>query len=143
MHKGASLLWILILFKRTGTIPAMQLKILDYIFFFVAITIIVFFSIGSYKQQKEPENVLINGSQSKWIYPLSRNSEFKVRGPNGFTTIEIKNSKVRVVESPCKEKICIQTGPISKTGSWIACVPNRIFIRIEGKDDQEADATSF
>lgn len=39
---------------------------------------------------------------------------------------------VRFSTSDCPDKICVQTGPISKTGQVAACVPARVLIRITG-----------
>lgn len=48
----------------------------------------------------------------------------------GTTTIEIKGKKVRVVNSPCPEKICVKMGWKNKNGQTIVCVPNKVVIKI-------------
>jgi len=58
--------------------------------------------------------------------------------------VVIENGSVRVISSPCPEKICILTGAISRPGNWIACLPSGIFLRIEGKSrGGEPDAVTF
>ena len=48
-------------------------------------------------------------------------------------TVVVKNGAVHVEKANCKDKICEQTGAISKKGQTIVCAPNRVVIRITGK----------
>ncbi|MGB9681867.1 MAG: NusG domain II-containing protein [bacterium] len=65
--------------------------------------------------------------------PLNRDKTIKVQGPLGESIIEIKNRKVRMLFSPCPDKLCMKQGWIDKTSQSIICVPNRIIIKIEGR----------
>jgi hypothetical protein len=82
------------------------------------------------------------GSEQQWIYPLDAQTTLRVPGPLGETVVVIEDGTVRVVRSPCPEKICIKTGRISKPGQWIACLPNRVFISIRGRRSEQPDAIS-
>ena len=53
-----------------------------------------------------------------------------VYGALGTTTIEIKEKKVRVVSSPCPQKMCVKMGWRSKNGDTIVCVPNKVVVKI-------------
>ena len=71
---------------------------------------------------------------------LSHDRRFSVEGPLGKTEIEIKDKRVRVVDSPCGRKICIQTGWIHKPYQTIICAPNHVVIRLlGGKDSDKLD----
>ncbi|MBU0956536.1 MAG: NusG domain II-containing protein [Spirochaetes bacterium] len=72
-----------------------------------------------------------------YIYPLSENRIIEVPGPLGVTKIEIKDKAARIVESPCNNKTCISAGWQQGTGSWSACLPNTVFMRIDGEDSDE------
>ena len=61
----------------------------------------------------------------------------------GETIVAIESGGVHVVSSPCPEKICISMGTIRRPGTWIACLPNGLFIRIEGEDAEELDAGTY
>ena len=121
----------------------MRPRLLDYIILSGTLFIIGIFSFNAYGKALTPEECIITSPKGTWVYPLSKDSTLAVVGTLGVMEIEIHDGKVRVVFSPCKEKICIQTGAISKTGTWIACVPNRVFLKIEGKGDDETDTDSF
>ncbi len=61
---------------------------------------------------------------------LSEDRRFSADGPLGSTEIEIKDNRVRVVASPCRKKICVNTGWIDKPYQTIVCAPNRVVIRL-------------
>lgn len=54
----------------------------------------------------------------------------KLGGPLGETTVVIQNGKVWVVFSPCPDKTCIKMGKIPDDTDFIACIPNRVIIRL-------------
>ncbi|MFC2061515.1 NusG domain II-containing protein [Elusimicrobiota bacterium] len=56
--------------------------------------------------------------------------------------IEVKNGRIRVIESSCHQGICVRTGWISKTGQSIICAPNKAYIKIKGKADPEVHAVT-
>lgn len=76
----------------------------------------------------------VNG-KDHGIYPLSENRIITVNGPLGKTVVEIKDRRVRVVSSPCQNKLCVHQGFV-KRGS-IICLPNRVVIII-GKGSVDA-----
>jgi len=69
--------------------------------------------------------------------PLSEDHLFSVDGTLGKTEIEIKDKRVRVVDSPCKRKICVQSGWIDRPYQTIICVPNRVVINLQSSKDRD------
>lgn len=65
--------------------------------------------------------------------PLTEETETLAAGPLGDTRIQVGGGKVQVLDSPCPNKICILTGAIHAEGELLACVPNHIVVRIEGR----------
>jgi hypothetical protein len=68
---------------------------------------------------------------------LADDRRFSVDGPLGRTEIEIKDKRVRVIDSPCSRKICVHTGWIGKPYQTIICIPNRVVIRLLSSDDKD------
>ena len=68
---------------------------------------------------------------------LAEDQRFSVDGPLGETEIEIKDKRVRVVDSPCRREICVQTGWIGKPYQTIICMPNRVVIRLLSNGDSD------
>ena len=72
--------------------------------------------------------------------PLDQDQKTHVKGPLGLTEIEVKNGRARIVRSPCKNKVCIKSGYIRYADRLAACIPNRVVIRIVGKNHRGVDA---
>ena len=77
--------------------------------------------------------------------PLDRDVKAELPGPLGTTHLEIHDGAARVVSSPCPYKVCISMGEISRQNEIIACVPNRLLVKVVGADavdtavDKESD----
>lgn len=119
------------------------IRIADVAVFAFAIIIIGVFSYYAYTQPTENTAVYIKTESGEYTYPLDQDRDLHLDGPIGETHIIIQNGEVLVETSPCREKICIASSPIFRPGTWLACLPNRIFIRIEGSDEEQIDASSF
>ena len=87
----------------------------------------------------------VRGDAQHWVFPLDSTETLEVQGPLGTTTVEISPGSVRVLDSPCPEKICVKTGSISRPGQTIACLPNRVFVVIRGAsgDDEGGEADAY
>lgn len=70
------------------------------------------------------------GTQEVLVTP-EKNEEIAVPGPLGVTIVAIRGRKVFVVTSPCPDKVCMKTGKIPDDTDFIACIPNRVLIRVQ------------
>lgn len=100
----------------------------------LAISVLITFSsfILVYATNTSNLQVVIEGVGQSYIYPLSANETISVQGPLGNTIVVIHQGAVHVEDSPCKNKLCIAMGEISRPGQWVACLPNQVFVRIIG-----------
>lgn len=73
-------------------------------------------------------------------YPLSEDRMIPVKGRLGITEVSIEKGKARIRHSPCTNKICIKSGDIQYADRLIACIPNRVVIRVIGKSQRGVDA---
>ncbi|WP_423364626.1 NusG domain II-containing protein [Mycoplasma sp. P36-A1] len=65
---------------------------------------------------------------------------FDVEAVNGLITIESENGKVRVVEETSRNHICSIQGWSDSEITPIVCLPNELYIKIEGDtQDHEVD----
>lgn len=80
-----------------------------------------------------------------YVFPLDQDRIFEAPGPLGKTMVHIETHEAFVQDSPCTNKICLAMGKISHPGQWVACLPNRIFIRIAGRapEGTEVDAHGY
>jgi len=72
-------------------------------------------------------------------YSLSKDRIADVEGRLGMTRIEIRDGKARILRSPCKLKVCINSGYIQYAGRTSVCLPNRVE-RVEGNAERRLDA---
>ena len=63
-----------------------------------------------------------------YLLPVDKDRIVSVEGPEGRTTVEIKERKVRINESPCRNKLCISEGWIRS--GVIVCLPNRVIVTV-------------
>jgi hypothetical protein len=74
-------------------------------------------------------SVRVNGNEVMRL-GLSEDRELEVRGWQGESVLEIRDGRVRMVESACPDKLCVRTGWISRPGESIVCLPNRVVLEI-------------
>ena len=73
---------------------------------------------------------------------LSPDRTIHINGPLGDSVIEINNGRTRFISSPCRNKVCVQTGWLETSGDLAACLPNRISIFLLGEHPR-FDAINF
>jgi hypothetical protein len=113
-------------------------KPLDAAVILVALALTGLSAFTAYVKPRNTTQVLIEGSGRRWVYPLDADETVVVPGPLGNTTVRIQNSQAWVVNSPCDNKTCIAAGHARARGDWVACLPNNVFLMIEGSDDLKA-----
>ena len=78
--------------------------------------------------------IKVNADGLNYEYSAKDDGLYKVKGPLGFTTFEIKNGRVRIIDSPCPNKNCINQG----WHSPLVCLPNKIIITVEAEGEFDA-----
>ena len=59
------------------------------------------------------------------------------------TVIEVSEGGARVVSATCPHRVCMAMGTIDRQGEVVACVPNKVLLRISGnREDQGYDLLS-
>ncbi|GAB4222350.1 MAG: hypothetical protein Kow009_14120 [Spirochaetales bacterium] len=120
-----------------------ELRLLDGAAILLSIVVLGAFSLHAYMDQGGEAALYIQNESKVWIYPLGKEEELDIPGPLGLTHIHIKDGAAFVESSPCRDKICIHMGKISRNGEWVACLPNRVFMRVQGKAGGQVDASTF
>lgn len=118
------------------------LKPLDILFLLVSIGAIIFSVTVLNKNSQAASYIYISSPKSEYIYPLDKDNVYAIQGKTGITTIEVSGGKAQITDSPCPNKTCTHD-IISSKGQWAACLPNGIFLRIDGNTDGDSfDAIS-
>jgi hypothetical protein len=116
-----------------------KLKSGDVVALLISASVIFLFLLLGKESLLEKDQVVVTTEKRRFHYTLDQNQDIVAEGPLGETRIRIEEGNVFVVSSPCPHKICINSGKKSAAGEWIACLPNRVFIRISGEKDSNVD----
>ncbi|MBO4388170.1 MAG: NusG domain II-containing protein [Spirochaetales bacterium] len=117
-----------------------MLKKADIIIALVCVLTVAGLSLLILPSRAPAQNVIITCDGGRYIYQLGQDLTVSVPGPLGLTVIQISGSSVRVLSSPCPGGDCMRMSA-SKSGDFIACLPNRVMITIGG--DGEVDDVAY
>jgi len=113
------------------------------------VILILFFSIVSFwaiHKRFQPSS----GANAVCIYQKDKLLEEDGLGKDKIITIlegkmqlELKNGKIRVLNTDCSHHICKNMGWIKYNGETIVCVPNQVLIEIKSKGPAIIDAVAY
>ena len=72
--------------------------------------------------------------QRQGIYALEEAQILRFDGPLGISEVEIGQQAVWIRRAPCANKICMNQGKLYQPNDVIACLPNRLVLRIIGSE---------
>lgn len=125
-----------------------HLRILDYFIIIISLAVVAGSAFWSSAGRDGELRAEIEASGELYIMPLSRDGYLDLEGPVGTTRVEVSGGEVFISDSDCRDKICIAMGHVSGPSGWIACLPNRVFVRVIAVDPdssagEEVDSGAF
>jgi hypothetical protein len=115
-------------------------KPFDFVILGFSLALTVFSGLLLYPASRSAARVLIQGADRSWVFPADAEERVSVPGPLGDTVVEIRGGRARVFSSPCDNQTCVAAGHIHRQGQWVACLPNQVFVAIEGNREGDQDA---
>lgn len=85
--------------------------------------------------------ILVGGQQVELV-DLHSPRTLHVHGLLGDSVLEVRDGRVRFVDSPCAGKQCIHNGWIHLGGDVVSCLPNQVSVAVLG-GEQRFDAVNF
>lgn len=121
------------------------------VFIILLITVVITLSAaGIYKIAiKGSENIAVIKSDGKILKTIDLNKvieqqEFTIKTDNGhYNTIIVTHDGISVKDADCLHKECVKSGSISQPGGIIVCLPNKLTISIEGKENKVIDGATY
>jgi len=107
-------------------------KPLDWFFLVLSLALTLGTAWVVFAPNDAPLRVEVQDPEGTFLYPLDQDRTIEAKGPIGITTIYVAQGAVWVHDSPCTNKVCIAMGIIRHSGQFVACLPNRVFVRISG-----------
>ena len=100
------------------------------LFALAVLSVLLFYAIPGWVVPGGTEVEIRSGNLVVGRYSLDRPRTVEVPGPLGKTLVQIAHDSVRVIDSPCRNKLCVKCGAVDKRGGIIACIPNGIVIKV-------------
>ena len=111
-----------------------KIRPLDIIFAVSVIGLGIFLTVKSVSHKGSVVAVKADGN--RYEYSPKKDGIYKVKGVMGITTFEIKDGRVRIIDSPCPNKTCVNQG----WHSPLVCLPNNVIITLEEEGEFDAIA---
>ena len=112
----------------------------------VIIILIVALSVATLVGAFAPEDdslvavVTVNGEEIRRINLSSAEDEIFTLDTSPKITLEVKDGKIRVIDSLCPDSTCENSGFLDSHGDTAACVPAGTVITLQGSESSEIDA---
>ena len=78
------------------------------------------------------------GGKEYGKYDLGKDQTIRIKRGGKSNTVQISSGRAKMLESNCRNHICIDMGEVSSPGQMIICLPNRITIEIKGDGGHDA-----
>ena len=73
-----------------------------------------------------------SGGRAVGRFDLQRPHRLRVPGAVGESLVEIDQGRVRFVDGPCRQHLCVRQGWIGRPGAVAVCLPNRVVVQVLG-----------
>lgn len=106
----------------------------------LAVVLVVAWPLGIALAGHGTGRVTITGPSGVSVIGLDQDGTYRIDGTAGGLTVKVRAGAVSITEASCPDRVCVHTGEVRTPGSLIACVPNGVVVRVEGRDDGSFDA---
>jgi hypothetical protein len=114
-----------------------KLTILDIFICIISVIFLIFVLITQVLSIKNASTLLVQTPENKFYFSMNQKKTISVKGELGSSIIEIDNGRFRFKDSPCKNKICIQSGWVSTSNFPIICLPNKVSAYIISQTEKD------
>lgn len=73
-------------------------------------------------------------------YPLNEDREVSING--GTNILRIRNGRAKMIEADCPDQLCVDQRAVSADNESIICLPNRVIVEIQSRQESEYDAVT-
>jgi len=83
--------------------------------------------------------IYVDGDLYEKVALTAEEREIEIKTDAGYNLLKVHDYGIEMVESNCPDHICIGFGHIHLVRENIVCLPNRIFVEIQGGDDPNSE----
>ncbi len=89
------------------------------------------------------KTVRVTTPTEEFTLPLTAEGSYDLQGHDGLhVTLTVKDGAATVTSADCPDRLCVQTGTLTKAGQAAVCVPAGIVVTVEATDDTAPDAVA-
>ena len=105
-------------------------------FFAAAVIVFLVFILVNHGKTGDSVQIYLDGTIYK-SYSLQETQDIIIDTEKGHNTIRIEEGTVWMTEADCPDQYCISSGPVTKNGEVIVCLPHRLVIEVTAIRQQE------
>lgn len=94
---------------------------------------------------------LINKKESEFVivlrdgeviagYPLLEDQAMTISDESGYNLLMISDGEASISDADCPDRLCVRQKAISRKGESIICLPHKLVILIESREEGDVDA---
>ena len=84
--------------------------------------------------------VVTLGGSLYGTYSLSEDKEIEISVEGFHNIVRIENGRVLMKSSDCRNQVCVNHAPISRSGESIICLPHKLVVSIQRGKEADVDA---
>lgn len=119
-----------------------SITLADRVIFLAAIILLAWLYIHYWTPSTSPADyaLILVAQQPPQRIDLQGHHYLHVHGHLGDSVLEIDNGRIRFLNSPCQNKLCIHSGWLQQAGDFSVCLPNQVSIQLQGTETRQFDA---
>lgn len=107
------------------------------------LVVVLFFVFKGFSQTDLVAEVYYDGEVVDTVN-LGEKEEKKIfTGENDSVVIVSRDGKIYFENSPCPDKVCVESGELEKNGDFASCLPEKVVIKISGAESSGIDAIVY
>ena len=71
---------------------------------------------------------------------MNEDREVSING--GTNILRIRNGRAKMIEADCPDQLCVDQRAVSADNESIICLPNRVIVEIQSRQESEYDAVT-
>ena len=80
---------------------------------------------------------------NQFLIDITEDKILRIETEQGFNILKITEKGALMTNASCPDKIDVKSGEISKSGQMIICIPNKVLVRITGKNKLNVDKVTY
>ncbi len=111
----------------------------------VALLSYIVFSFAIFGEQAEGIEVFVDGEEyASYSFAEIKNEKFlRIETEHGLNILKITEKGAVMTDASCPDKMDVKSGEISKAGQMIICIPNKVSVRVTGKNKLNVDKVTY